>query len=178
MPKEPTGSPNRTSNGHWARGVSGNPSGRPTGSRNKSTLLYEELLHSRGEELMNKAIELALKGDPPLLRLCLDRIFPAPKERRIDLALPRVTDSQQASAAVADVLVAIGKGEITPGEGAVISEIIEARERLMTAERSEQTRRQLEREAGVLQTELGVALGRLAETSDTAESSSAGHRHK
>ena len=58
----------------WRKGTSGNPAGRPTGSRNKATLYFEELLDGQGEALIKKAVELSLKGDTTALRLCLERI--------------------------------------------------------------------------------------------------------
>ena len=42
-------------------GQSGNPKGRPRGSRNRATLLAQELLGDEGETIMRKAIELAKK---------------------------------------------------------------------------------------------------------------------
>jgi hypothetical protein len=44
-------------------GQSGNPNGRPKGSRNATTLAMETLLDGQAEALTNRAIELALGGD-------------------------------------------------------------------------------------------------------------------
>jgi hypothetical protein len=52
-------------------GQSGNPSGRPHGSRNKATLALEALLDGEGEAITRKALE----GDTAALRLCLERIY-------------------------------------------------------------------------------------------------------
>jgi hypothetical protein len=49
-----------------------------------------ELLRGQSEQLIQEAIELALKGDILALRLCLERILPQCKERVIDLALPKI----------------------------------------------------------------------------------------
>jgi hypothetical protein len=57
-------------------GVSGNPAGRPKGSRNKTTLAIEALLEGEAEALTRKAIERALEGDMAALRLCMDRLAP------------------------------------------------------------------------------------------------------
>ena len=54
-------------------GTSGNPSGKPAGARNKTTLAVEALLDGEAEDLTRKAIELAKAGDMTALRLCLDR---------------------------------------------------------------------------------------------------------
>jgi hypothetical protein len=49
-------------------GKSGNPNGRPKGSRNKVSQAIEAVIHSRSEELVEKAIELAMAGDTTMLR--------------------------------------------------------------------------------------------------------------
>jgi Family of unknown function (DUF5681) len=65
-------------------GQSGNPNGRPPGSRNKSTLAVEALLDGEAEVLTRKAIELAKAGDLVALRLCLDRVCPPRKDRPVN----------------------------------------------------------------------------------------------
>src|ERR1019366_9049807 len=107
----------RISNGQWARGASGNPAGRPVGSRNQSTVFVEQLLLPHQEALVEKTIELALKGDPFALRLCLERLYPVPKERRIDLPLPEVRNAAEATAALSTILTGVGEGQIPPARG-------------------------------------------------------------
>jgi hypothetical protein len=53
----------------FRKGQSGNPSGRPPGARNKTTLAAEALLDGEAEALTRKAIERALEGDTTALRL-------------------------------------------------------------------------------------------------------------
>ena len=67
--------------GRFQKGQSGNPNGRPPGSRNKTTLAVDALLDGEAETLTRKAIELAKTGDVTALRLCLDRIAPVRKDR-------------------------------------------------------------------------------------------------
>ena len=112
--------------GHFSKGTSGNPSGRPLGSRNHATLLMESLLQGEAEQLTRKAIELALGGDITALRLCLERLIPPRKDRPIHLILPPMDSVQQISLAMARVSIAIGEGEITPIEGEVLSNILTA----------------------------------------------------
>ena len=121
--------------GQFFKGTSGNPSGRPPGSRNHATLLMESLLEREAEQLTRKAIELALGGDITALRLCLERLIPPRKDRPIHLILPPIENVQQISLAMARVSTAIGEGEITPMEGEVLSNILAAhKDVLVTAD--------------------------------------------
>jgi hypothetical protein len=51
-------------------GQSGNPAGRPRGSRNRRTIIVEKLLDDSASELTTAAIERATAGDPAALRAC------------------------------------------------------------------------------------------------------------
>ena len=72
----------------FVKGQSGCPAGKPKGARHRTTLAAEALLDGEAEVLTRKAIELALAGDSPALRLCLDRILPPRRERPVRFALP------------------------------------------------------------------------------------------
>src|SRR5215471_13932032 len=72
--------------GRFKPGLSGNPAGRPPGSRNKATETAELLLEGEAVALTRKAVELALGGDPIALRLCLDRLIPPRRGRKVQLA--------------------------------------------------------------------------------------------
>jgi hypothetical protein len=95
-------------------------------------VLIESLLEGQAEQLTQKAIELALAGDITALRLCMERIIPARKDRPIHLILPPVETVQQISQAMARVSAAIGVGEITPTEGEVLSNILVAHKTILT----------------------------------------------
>jgi hypothetical protein len=45
----------------------------PKGSRNKATLIAEQLLRGSGEEIVSKAIDMAKTDNPVALRLCIER---------------------------------------------------------------------------------------------------------
>jgi hypothetical protein len=61
------------------KGVSLNPKGRPKGSVNKYTALSRELMSTKGPEIVEKVIEMALEGDRTCLKMCMDRILPTTK---------------------------------------------------------------------------------------------------
>ena len=60
----------------FPKGQSGNPKGRPRGSRNRSTQAMQLVLDGQAEALTRKAVALALGGDATGLRLCLERFLP------------------------------------------------------------------------------------------------------
>jgi hypothetical protein len=106
-------------------GQSGNPSGRPTGSRNKATLAIDALLDGEAEELTRKAITLAKAGDMQALKLCMDRIVPPRRDRPVTFTLPLIENSAQAPIAMAAVLKAAADGELTPMEAGEIAKLLD-----------------------------------------------------
>ena len=110
----------------FQKGQSGNRKGRPRGSRNRSTVAAEMLLESQAAAITQKCVDLALNGDLTALRLCLSRLIPIKRERTISLDLPTLEGSQDSLKAIGSVLEAVGSGEITPGEGASITRLLEA----------------------------------------------------
>jgi hypothetical protein len=131
-------------NGQFAKGTSGNPSGRPSGSRNKVTLLVEALLEGEAEKLTRKAIELALAGDIHALRMCLDRLTPPCKDRLVQFELPPAQNLDDIGLRIAAILEAVGEGRITPQEGDVLSRILCAQAHLLTTQDLEQRVEKLE----------------------------------
>lgn len=110
----------------FQKGQSGNPSGRPRGARNATTLALEVLLDGQATALTQKAINLALDGDMVALRLCLDRILPPRKDRPVTFTLPEIKSAQDAAAVVSAVLAAVASGEITPADAAEIGKLIDS----------------------------------------------------
>lgn len=119
----------------FKKGKSGNPDGRPQGSRNKATIALEGLLDGQAEALTQKAVELALDGDMAALRLCLERIIPPRKSRPIEIELPPVETAGDITLAQGVVIAAMAKGDITPDEANTVAGVLEAKRRsIETAE--------------------------------------------
>ena len=128
---EEAGEPRRA--GQFAPGQSGNPNGRPKGSRNTTTLLVEELLEGEAEELTRKAIELAKGGDGPVLRMVLERLAPARKDSPISFELPPIAKAADIKEASTAVLAAVASGEITPGEGGAVMALLVSHKTIVEA---------------------------------------------
>ena len=56
-----------------------NPTGRPRGTQNRASALAKQLRMAAFEELMQKAIDMALAGEQQMLRVLIERILPALK---------------------------------------------------------------------------------------------------
>ena len=115
----------------FKKGESGNADGRPKGARNKSTILFDKLLDENAKALIEKAIELAKAGDRPSLRLCIDRIAPARKDRHIEFNLPEMTCAAGAVKAAAALAKAVADGELTPSEAADLGKLVESYARIL-----------------------------------------------
>jgi Family of unknown function (DUF5681) len=124
--------------GTFKPGQSGNPTGKAKGTRNATTLAMEVLLDGQAEALTQKAINMALEGDMTALRLCLDRVLPARKDRPVTFALPPINTPQDAAVTISAVLSAVAAGELTPSDASEISKLIEVYvETVKTAEFAE-----------------------------------------
>src|ERR1700746_1210330 len=95
-------------------GQSGNPAGRPRGARNKKTIALEALLDGESEALMEKMIGMAKMGADLAMRLCMERMLAPQRERPVPLRLPRIEGDADARQASAEVIEALGEGEVTP----------------------------------------------------------------
>ena len=117
--------PGRVRGRPFERGRSGNPAGRRTGSRNQTTMAAAALLAGESEALTRKAVELALVGDPTAMRLCIERVLPACRERAVKFALPPIESAADIAAAMKAVTSALAEGAITPGEAATIAAVVD-----------------------------------------------------
>ena len=95
-------SPKKRGNLKFFKGMTSlNQKGRKKGSVNKFTKLSRELMSSKGPEIVDKVIELALEGDRHCLKMCLDRIIPVSKAVEIkheheDLGINIIVESVKA----------------------------------------------------------------------------------
>lgn len=106
-------------------GQSGNPNGRPQGSRNKATLAMESLMEADADAITRKCIEKAKEGDMAAIRLCMDRLYPPRKDRPVTFELPPMETAADAVQVMGAVLMALASGEVTPSEAQAVAGIVE-----------------------------------------------------
>ena len=123
--------------------ASGN-SGRPRGSRNKATLAIESLLQGQAEALTQTVVTKALEGDSLALRLCMERIAPAPKDQPVSFSLPNMNNALDASEVAGSVLKAVSEGKLTPVEATRVMGLIDSYRRTLELTEIEQRLQALE----------------------------------
>jgi Family of unknown function (DUF5681) len=106
-------------------GQSGNPKGRPKGSRHRITVLAEALVDGAAEEIVGKVIERAREADPVALRLLMDRILPVRRDRPTPFALPEINTVNDLPTALAAIAAAVSEGDLTLAEAADASRLLE-----------------------------------------------------
>ena len=106
-------------------------SGRPKGSHNTPTLAIASLIQGQAEALTQTVVRKALAGDSVALRLCMERIAPAPKDQPISFSLQSMQSASDASLAAADVLRAISDEKITPIEATRVMGLIDSYRRTL-----------------------------------------------
>ena len=135
----------RNTAGQFATGNAG----RPKGSRSKVTLAIESLLQGQAEALTQTAVTKALDGDIVALRLCLERIAPAPKDQPVSFGLPKMHNAMDASEAAGSVLTAVSEGELTPIEATRVMGLIDSYRRTLELTEIEQRLQALEAVEGM-----------------------------
>jgi len=119
--------------------VSGNPAGKPKGTRNKIERPIVALMGQHAEAVAQRVIDEALQGDLQACRLVLERVSPAPKDRPINLPdLPSTHNVAGVSEAQQRILEAVADGVVTPSEGSTLSGILEARRKALETHELEQ----------------------------------------
>ena len=118
--------------------------GRPKGSRNKVARLCQDALESFAQPLIKKCVFQALQGDIRALRLCIERLVQARRQRALHFKLPPVKTLSDVIAASESVLSGVTQGELTPDEGQVLSGILDGRRRTIESQELDQRLRAVE----------------------------------
>jgi hypothetical protein len=113
----------------WKPGQSGNPKGKPYGTRNKATQMVLSLMEGGAEEITKAVLDAAKAGDLSAAKMVLERLAPPMRERPINIDLPDTSTAQGCADAANAVLQAVGVGDLLPGEGMALSGIVENRRR-------------------------------------------------
>lgn len=115
----------------FKQGISGNPAGRRAGSGHRQKL-FNNLVIPHKEQLVETAIDLALKGNEAMLRLFLERMLPAkPKDEPI----ASVGSLEGALVAQGEkILMCLTAGELTISEGMALLNAISIQNKLIVTD--------------------------------------------
>ncbi len=141
----------------FVKGESGNPAGRPIGSRNRKALIIEGLLEGDAEGITQRAIELALRGDPTALRLCLERIYPRGRDRPVPFPLPPIEKAADLVVAANRICSGIGTGEISPNEALALLRVVDWTAKFLRLAQAENKLEQMESQVQDLTARLAAA---------------------
>jgi len=127
-------------------GQSGNPSGRPKGSRHEALAALDAIGTENAADVLRKVVEMAKEGDMRAAEILVKRVWPERKGRPINVALPPMQNAADLVKAIGAVVEAVAAGDISPEEGQALSGIIETHRRAYETEELE--RRMAAIEAG------------------------------
>ena len=122
----------------FAKGQSGNPKGRPRGSRSRSAVFGEAILQRDADAIVQAVVDAAKGGDPTAMRLCLDRLMPVRRGRPVALPLPAIATAADVDAALSVVIAAMAAGDLSAEEAGSVASVVEMkRKAIETGEHAE-----------------------------------------
>ena len=119
--------PGRGGGRPFSKGQSGNPTGKPKGTRHHATMAAEAMLEGEAAAITRKAISMALEGDSTAMRLVTERVVPLRRGKPVRFDFPPIEHASDVSKALGDILRATSQGELTPDEAAMLAGILEAK---------------------------------------------------
>ncbi|MBI0538959.1 hypothetical protein D9599_25735 [Roseomonas sp. KE2513] len=110
-------------------GQSGNPAGRPKGSRHAALLALDAIGQEAAADVLRKVVEDAKGGDLRASEILLRRLWPERKGRPIALDLPPLEKAADVVAGLAVVAAAMASGDLTPDEASAVAGVLEGQRR-------------------------------------------------
>jgi hypothetical protein len=112
--------------------------GRPKGSLNKTTLMFQEILKENADEIIKKAMDMAKAGDQACLKMMVDRINPLMRGQLITMDLPKIVDRQSLSQAYDVVINTMSEGRITADEALAILNVFDKKIKILDGDLTEE----------------------------------------
>ena len=105
--------------------------GRPLGSRNRKTLLLQELLDEHAPALLRKSMVMALQGEVRLLRMLVELKLARPQDSPVKIGRLPMGTIDELLQAHQIVMNKLASGKITPVQAGQIDELLATRRQLI-----------------------------------------------
>ena len=130
MATEPESTGRQQANSRFVRGKSGNPRGRPVGSRNKALMALDMIGEADAGEILRGVVAAAKAGDARSAELILRRAWPERRGRPVMIPdLPIITRPQDVVVGLSAIVTAVAAGQLSPEEAAAVGAILEMQAR-------------------------------------------------
>lgn len=120
--------------GRFQPGRSGNPNGRPVGSRHEALRALDSIGAENARGVMQAVVDAAKAGDMRAAEILLSRLWPARKGRPVTLDMPPIRTAADVAAALAEVSAEMSAGNITPEEAGAVAAVLETQRRAIETE--------------------------------------------
>ncbi len=115
----------------FQKGKSGNPTGRPRGSKSVASKLLDSMGTEAAGSIMTSVIEAAQAGDMRAAEIVLARLWPVRRGRPIIMELPDTRSLEGLQAAMAKVVELMSAGQISTEEAASITAVLETNRKII-----------------------------------------------
>lgn len=102
--------------------------------REEAAEQVRKLLDPHKPALINRAVELALAGDPACLRLCLERISPLPRPEAEKVFVPGLAQAPTLQAKATAIMGAVASGHISAEAGDRLMKLLDTYAKAIVAD--------------------------------------------
>ena len=127
------GAPIRSATGRFLPGRSGNPAGRPRGSRNRGSLLIDVIDEADSAAIVRAVVDRALAGEWPALRACFTRLVAPAREAPVEIDLPPAASALDVAEAGSALIAAVAAGEIAPGAAQKVMKLLASQLKILAS---------------------------------------------
>jgi len=127
----------------FSRGKSGNPNGRPAGSRNRASIWLDRIAEDQVGYVLKAVLRRARHGDMRAAGIILSRCWPA-RKARLRFQMPQVNTAADLPRALAAIASAVSTGELTPDEAQALAIVFNAQMRAIELVELDQRMKEIE----------------------------------